>query len=248
MKKFHPGLWTYMKSINGNNLNVNKTVRSYAGGASSFFGVLSAIFLFPLGNNGMPIISLFGFMLSIGLLCLTFAIQNKPSLFALLPITHGRKVLYFFISAVFFTVVGFVIFLAAVLIIMLIVAIVILIAAREWIFVVEETEEAASVFVCAQGYFIAAAIVFAMIGLVLIISFIKRGKLKYALLALVPAIVSLPFYIIIALTGIGNGNLYIAFNAVPYSWVYVGVFCAIAAGLFAAGVARLILYLRPKEY
>lgn len=248
MKKFHPSLWSYIKCVNGNNLNVNKTARSYAGGASALFGALFIIFLFPLGNNAMPVFLVFGFILSIGLLCLTFAIQNKPSLFALMPITHRRNVLYFFITVVFVSVASFVIFLAAVLIIMLIVAVVILIAAREWIFVIEETEEAASVFVCAQGYLIAAAIVFAMMGLVLIISFIKRGKLKYALLALVPVIVSLPFYIIISLSGIGNGNLYIAFNAVPYSWVYVGVFCAIAAGLFAAGVARLVLYLRPKEY
>ncbi len=247
MKNFHPSLWSYIKCVNGNNLNVNKTARSYAGGASALFGALFIIFLFPLGNNGMPISLGFGFMLSLGFLCLAFAIQNKPSLFALMPITHRRNVLYFFISALFLTVVGFVIFLVAVWLIMLIVALVILIAAREWIFVIEATEEA-SVFVCTQGYLIAAAIVFAMIGLVLIISFVKRGKLKYALLALVPVMVSLPFYIIIALTGIGNGNLYIAFNEVPYSWVYVGVFCAIAVGLFAAGVARLVLYLRPKEY
>lgn len=236
-----------MKCVNRTNLNANKTSRSYAGGAAALFGALFVIFLLPLGNHGMPVISVFGFMLSIGFLCLAFAIQNKPSLFALLPITYGRNVLYFFISAVFFTVVGFVIFFAAGLIIMLIVAVIVLLATREWVFVIEETE-AASAFVCAQGYLIAAAIAFAMIGLVLIISFIKRGWLKYTLLALVPVMVSLPFYIIIALTGIGNGNLYIAFNAVPYSWVYVGVACAIAAGLFAAGVARLVLYLRPKEY
>ncbi len=210
----------------------------------------SAFLLLALiGNLGMtaePVTVFAAMPCGIALFVAVYCIRRKPSLYRLLPMGYGRKSVYFFLSAAIYSLLIGVFMILVLVVTTLLVALVTLAVSGEWIIVMENT--APAFVVSAQGEALALFITAAYLGTELLLSFIERRVLRNILIFLSPLALFLPLKLYARFAGISSGMLFVEFGKTAGGIAMLAAFGVAAAALAAAGVWRVVAYLRPRNY
>ena len=236
------GFWTYYMALNfGPNEVQGAAGKMWAPIISMLLLIWGVSFV---GGSSIPFtLCFFAFAyLTVIALCLT--VRVRPSLYNLLPIGGRRKTGFFFLSVLFTAVVSIVIFAVVLTVFFLIIALIVLVTSGEWIIVFEESESPAMT--CWQGELLALILGGGIFGAGMIVGCIKRKSLQIIFTLLIPIIVVAPFIVIMQLGKIEYGQLFILFDALPFSYLYLIAFGLIATALLAVGVMRIIRFLNPK--
>lgn len=239
------GFWTYFMALNFG------PVDGQGGfGKAKLAPIASMLFLIWgmsfVGGSAIPFTLCFAAFGYLTVILLCNAVCIRPSLFHLLPIGGRRKTAFFFLSVLLTAVLALIFFVVALIVFFLIIALIVLVTSGEWIITFEESE--APVMVCLQGELLALILGVGIFGAGMIASCTKKRSLKIAFLLLIPVIAVAPFIVIMQFGGIAFGQLFLLFDTLPYSYVYLIVFGVIAAALFAVGVFRMIGFLKHKAY
>lgn len=236
------GFWTYYMALNfGPNDTMGAAGKMWVPIMSTLFLIWGVTFV---GGSAIPItlcFSVFGYMTVIAL-CI--AARVRPSLFNLLPIGRRRKTGFFFLSIALTTVFATLAVAVTLALAFLLIALIGLAASGEWLFVLDVSEAVAMP--CWQGELLALILCGGIFGAGMIVGCIKKKSLQSVLTLLIPIIAVAPFIVIMQFGGIEFGQLFIRFDVLPYSYIYLIVFGVIAAALLAVGVVRMIGFLNPK--
>ena len=236
------GFWTYYMA-----LNFGPNEAQWAAG-KMWTPITSMLLLIWgvsfVGGSSIPFtLCFFAFgYLTVIALCLT--VRIRPSLYNLLPIGRRRKTGFFFLSIALTTVLAMLAVAVTLLLAFLIVALIGFVASGEWFFVLESEAPAMT---CWQGQVLALILGVGIFGAGMIASCLKKKSLRITFTLLIPIIAIAPFFAIMQLGGVEFGQLFILFDTLPYSYVYLIVFGVIALTLLVVGVLRLIRFLNPKR-
>lgn len=244
-----PTLWGYIRCCFTENA-YNQGNRSYVlqdNCAAIFSGMFYIFLVGSFGQEAMPLLMPFLWIMVMALSIMILQIQRKPSLYNLMPMRTGKKMVYFFISLLFMTVVASVIIAAVMIVFAIILAIILAIATGQWILVAEETA-ASGIFPCAESYGLVIFIALIALGSVLIIAFIKRRLLRDTLMFLPPLVIFAALEIFTDLTGVSRRLLYVELGASPFCWILLTVTGVVGGICIIAGIVRFVLYLRTKDY
>lgn len=173
----------------------------------------------------------------------------KPSLFNLMPIGYKRKTVYFLLSVILAVVVASIAIDVAFIAMIFVLAVLTFFFTGEWTFVAEENAQTAELAsTCLQGGFLQLGIFLCIVGLTLIIAFIKRRTLRNILLMVQPCFVFIPLFIYRNAAGVESGTLFSKLDIYPCSELIVCLFVIAGAALVAIGVIRLFAIMKPKEF
>lgn len=197
-----------------------------------------------VGGGAIPFTLCFAAFGYLTVILLCHVARVRPSLYNLLPIGGKRKTGFFFLSILLTTVLSLVSFVVILAFFFLIISLIVLAASGEWLFVLDVSEAVAMP--CWQGELLALILCGGIFGAGMIVGCIKKKSLQSVLTLLIPIIAVAPFIVIMQFGGIEFGQLFILFDVLPYSYIYLIVFGVIAAALLAVGVVRLINFLNPK--
>lgn len=217
--------------------------------ANIYVGVgFMMVYMFLMSNLGglsMPVTVLFGVCFGLSAYISSFVVQRSPSLYNLIPVDRRLKTLYYFITVILCALLGILVFALFFGIIFLIV----------WIASVSsggaqaaQAEAATVPYVGAAGNILGAGIMLAVVGLALVIVFIKRRWLKNLLVLASPAAVYLPLKIFSAVQKMPYGSLFSSVGLSGGHLVFVIIFTVASVGVFACGIVRAALYMRPAKY
>lgn len=243
MKKF----WAYFRALNmcSGSLNATNFMWGMYACVGSLF--LYDILIGSLAEESMPVIVVFGSFFCCGFVVALLCTRCYPSLYHLLPISPKRNILYFFLSSLVmsFIVMGALFLVAAIT--ALIVALVILVASGEWIIVMEQTDTVIPD-ICAQGHWLAVAMVVFLFGAVLVSGTCRYKWIRYGGVMVASLAMFVPLKVYCVVNGIQSGMLFVNFDAVPQSWVVLLIFAVAAAAMLVYGLYKIIVYLSPKRY
>ncbi len=238
------GFWTYFKALNF----APNEVQGAQMGKSSWLAAISTLFLIWgvifIGGDAAPISLTFALFAYGSVISLCIAARIRPSLFNLLPIGRTRKTVFFFLSILLTTVLATLAVAVTLALGFLLVALIGLAASGEWLFALDVSEAVAMP--CWQGELLALILGGGIFGAGMIAACIKKKSLQIALALLIPIIAVAPFIVMMQLGRIEHGKLFILFDTLPLSYVYLIVFGGIAAALLAVGVVRIIRFLNQK--
>lgn len=236
------GFWTYYLALNfGPNEVQGAAGKMWAPILSMLLLIWGVSFV---GGSAIPFTLCFFAFAYLTVIALCITARVRPSLFNLLPIGGRRKTGFFFLSVLLTAVLSLVIFAVVLTVFFLIIALIVLVSSGEWIFVFEESE--APVMTCWQGELLALILGVGIVGAGMIASCLKKKSLRITFTLLIPIIAVAPFIVIMQLGGIAFGQLFILFDVLPYYYIYLIVFGALAVALLAVGVVRMIGFLNPK--
>ncbi len=237
------GFWTYYMALNfGPNETQGVAGKMWPPSTSMLLLIWGVSFV---GGSSIPFTLCFFAFAYLTVIALCITARVRPSLFNLLPIGGRRKTGFFFLSVLLTTVLSIVIFAVVLTVFFLIIALIVLISSGEWIFVFEESE--APVMTCWQGELLALILGVGIFGAGMIASCLKKKSLRIVFTLVIPIIAVAPFIVIMQLGRVEFGQLFILFDTLPYSYVYLIVFGVIAIALLVFGVLRLIRFLEPKR-
>lgn len=240
MKEKKVGFWTYYKALNfGPVPTANRQGWAILGTILLIWG------LNWIGGQSEPIFLSFTVFGVMALRCLADITRVRPSLYNLLPIGRGRKKGFFFLSVLLTTVIAVVAVVCMLLVVGLFFGLIVLAVSGEWIFVAEETEAAVSS--CLQGELLALILSLGELGGAMLISCVGKKLWRHFLTVAMPIVTVVPFAVIMLFHGLETGTLFVLFDTLPYSYVYLIVFGVIAAALFAAGLIKMLQFLDGKE-
>ncbi len=239
------GFWTYYMALNF----VPNEGQRVQTGRSSWLLAISALFLIWgltfLGGDAVPASLTFAVFTFGSVISLCDATRVRPSLFNVMPIGRTRKTGFFFLSIALTTVLATLAVVALLATGFLIVALIGLAASGEWLFALDASDALAMP--CLQGELLALIFGAGVFGAGMIVACIKKKALQRFFALAAPVIAIAPFVVLMQLGRIEHGKLFLLFDTLPYSYVYLIVFGVIAVALLVVGVLRLIRFLEPKR-
>lgn len=238
MKGTKVGFWTYYKALNGG--PIFQPGVSPRRNISMTATVLTYIIFMWFGGQGLPFSCVFALFWMFSVCGLIEISRATPSLFWLLPVSPVRRTVFFFLSILLTVLLGT----------LTIAGVFLFILAISMLFFgmrISEPPQAA-VTVCLQGELLGLGLMLCILGMAMIFITIKRKVLRRVLTFCIPVFVALPLYFMSSLGNFRFGELFLYFDTLPYSFVYVTVFGVIGAVLTAVGIIRIVCYLKPKNY
>lgn len=234
-------------------LNFGYAVKNFSENGEALITVLTFFMLIGcftwVGGDAIPYSPVFALFFIIALTGLVFSVRQRPSLFHQMPMSPARRTAFFFLASLVNTLFVAVVTFLCLLIAMLVVALIVLAVTGEWIFVAESTPpEAAGAYPCMQGYLLGAVLTLVLMGAVLVIAPTRKKLVRNALTLAIPVFVTVPLLLLMRFSGIEKGMLFVLFDTIPYSPLYLAVFGVLGAALCAVGVWRVVELLRSKDY
>ncbi len=239
------GFWTYFMALNFG----ADSAPGMPGGRSMWELSLTALLfiwgIIFIGGDAVPMTLTFALFAFLAVISLCGVARLRPSMFHLMPVGRTRKTVFFFLSILLTMLIGMVLAAAAFAVLLLPIALIVLASSGEWIFVAEETGAVA--LPCLQGELLALILGAGIFGAGMIAACIKKKILQRLFITLTPVIAVAPLIVIMQFCRIEHGKLFLLFDTIPYSYVYLIVSGVIAAALLVIGALRIVRFLNPKR-
>lgn len=212
---------------------------------------LGVMFVFTIrfGASAMPAaVFLCGFAV-IAICAAAEAVNLKPSLFNLLPVSPARSVAYYLLSVLLMTLITVVIIFAFLLVFSALSALIVLaFGGSQESPPAEEPVEEIIYTVSAQGELLGVFMTLALLGLVMAVMFLRRDVVKRILVVAAPAAIWLPATIYALVLKVETGLLFAEFGSLPLSALMLVIYGLIAAVSVGLGLWQVCRKFRPKKF
>ncbi|MGN0806634.1 MAG: hypothetical protein ACI4MC_06300 [Candidatus Coproplasma sp.] len=239
MKKF---LSLTNKSILSNSLGFAKS--------SAVFILL--LIMLTLTEGTLPIFEGLGLLFGIGSIAISSAFCNKTTLFRVVPISYKKRVLYYYLDIVIFSLIGLLIFWVGILIIFGIFGAIAFLATGESIFVAEKTEAIANLTANAHLFsFFKSVLMFAVLSAIARLEKTKHFNIAIASFVAVyfGGSVLLANLVKTGASGVVlRAKFYELFETLPLPWLAVVLCAVLAVGAAIGSVAFVIYKEKPKAF
>lgn len=205
-----------------------------------------------LAKGTAPIFEGLGLFLGIGSFAISSAFFGKTTLLRVVPISYKKRVVYYYLDIVIFTLIGLIIFWLGFLVAMGVISLIILATTGENIFILENTE--ALINLSANAYLFSFFKLVLMFAVLSAIARIEKTK---------NFIVAVASYIAVYLGGsillsnlvqtgeegiVFRSAYYELFETLPLPWLAVVLCAVIAVGAAVGSVLFVINKEKPKEF
>lgn len=241
---------TYLQTLNwgiplGNGKSISMATEMIWFSLLTTFGLI--IMFTWLGSNALPFCCLIALVSCPAIFLHVNLMKRSPSLLSLLPMGRKRKTLFFFLS-ILCTIVIYLFMIAVIsLIFSLLFFLIELIIKGTSIFDAQDTEfvEATA---SLQGQLLAASLIFCVAGMSLLFSTLEKRSLRRVMTVLIPFLIGIPLKILMEVGKLQRGDLFVAFDQIPLSPVFLCIIAAIGITLTVIGTIRVVKLLKPKNY
>lgn len=218
---------------------------------SSVVFILFLIML-TLTEGTVPIFEWLGLLFGIGSFAISSAFCSKTTLFRVVPISYKKRVIYYYLDIVIFSLIGLLIFLVGILIIFGIFGAIAFLATGENIFVIENTETLINLSANAYLFsFFKSVFMFAVLSAI-----VRLEKTKHFNIAIVSfeavyfgGNVLLANLVQTGASGVVlRAKIYELFETLPLPWLAVVLCAVLAVGAAVGSVLFVISKEKPKEF
>ena len=182
-------------------------------------------------------------------------LRRSPALFNLLPISYKKRTVYFYLSALLYSLIVIVAFLVVAIVVSGIIMLIIYVSEGANAFITDVGDEPDELFVSMgiQGHFLTTCICLLTIGVATLLA-LTKSRIKRNILSFVyPIALFIPLFVLAniadTVSGIDtSGNIFYGIENLPMSWLWISVIAVISIGFAVLGVVRLIQHERPKNF
>ena len=203
-------------------------------------------------NSGLFVIPFFSY---VSICAMGLYLRRSPALFNLLPVSYKKRAVYFYLSALLYSLIVAVALLVITIVMSGIIMLIIYMTEGVNAFITDVGDEPAELFVSMgiKGHFLTTCICLLTIGVSTLLA-LTKSRIKRNILSFVyPIALFIPLFILVnvadRVSGINsNGNIFYGIENLPLSWLWLAIIAVISVGFAVFSVVRLIQHERPKDF